>query len=100
MALPFRPLAAVALALAAALSCAQGRTITVTSPIAGDFLGKANTIAFSISGATFKVTVKVKATYLGDPTGKTTVEVQKDFTPDANNKINDSLPINFSEAAP
>ncbi len=72
-------------------------TITVSSPIKGDYLGKSNKVQFAIDAASFKVHVKAVATY-GNTSQKITVE--DDFTPNSNHQINDSLSLNFGETAP
>ncbi len=78
----------------ASVSQAQ-RTITVTSPKTGDFLGKTNQIKFSIENAKFQVKVKVKATDL--LTGQT-ITNEKNFTPSATGSVVDSVDLNFSES--
>ncbi|MBS1714517.1 MAG: hypothetical protein JST30_09300 [Armatimonadetes bacterium] len=80
---------------AASVAASAQRTITVTSPVKNDYLGKTNSLKFAITGAQFKVTLKVKATLEADPTQTFTVE--KDFTPAADNKITDSVALNFGD---
>ncbi|MBS1723050.1 MAG: hypothetical protein JSS66_08885 [Armatimonadetes bacterium] len=84
-------------ALLSALSF--GRDITVTSPVRGAYLGTSNKVNFSIVDATFDVTVNVVATFKNGQ-NNIKVTVSKVFTPDAANKINDSIDLNFSDTAP
>ncbi len=73
-------------------------TITVTSPNAGDFLGKNNTVKLTVQDAYHQVRVVVTATNVADPTVQITS--QQDFDPDADHKINGSMPLNFSDSTP
>lgn len=70
-------------------------TLVLKSPTEGAFLGLTNSIDFSVTGA--RVQVTVTATITG-PAG--TTKVSKEFTPDADGKINDSIALNFSEGTP
>lgn len=72
------------------------QTLTVTSPNNGDFLGLSNQLKFNVTGASTQV--NIKATITGP--GSTQFTSENDFTPDADGKINDQLPINFSQGAP
>jgi len=73
-------------------------TIRVTSPNAGDFLGKNNTVNITVTGAQRQVRVLVTATGVANPGDQITS--QKDFDPDADGKINGSLPLNFADSTP
>ncbi|MBS1718107.1 MAG: hypothetical protein JSS72_10305 [Armatimonadetes bacterium] len=74
-----------------------GGTITVTSPTANAYLGLNNTLSFTITGAHVEVTVTAVVT-AGNGGGSTTISDK--FTPDADGKINNSLPLNFSQSSP
>ena len=91
-----RTLATAALCLATAGAWAAN--ITVTSPNAGDFLGKTNSVKFTITGATKQITVKVVATFDSNPLQK--IQVEKDFSPDVNGKIDGTLSLNFASSTP
>jgi len=91
-----RTSAFAALVAFAAVSFGQARTIEVSSPVTGDFLGKSNTVSFNIKGAKFNVHLVVQAK--NNATGQT-VSNSKDFQPNGNNEINDSIPLNFSDSA-
>lgn len=80
--------------LGTAFSIAQ--TFTVTSPTAGSFIGLNNQIKFNINGATLEVRVDVVAT---GPGGVQFTNTGR-FTPDGENRINDQLPLNFSQGSP
>ncbi|HXH60221.1 MAG TPA: hypothetical protein VNI20_02560 [Fimbriimonadaceae bacterium] len=73
-------------------------TITVTSPVAGDFLGTSNSVKFNITGAVVQVTVNVVASLDSNPA--INVSVQQNFSPDVNGNINGSIPLNFSPSTP
>lgn len=70
-------------------------TLSVTSPTEGGFLGFSNSVKFLITNASEETTVRVTAT---GPAGPTVIE--KKFTPDSDNKINDSIALNFNESSP
>lgn len=91
-----RLLSVFVVTMVAMLSLGQ-RTINVSSPVKNDFLGKTNTVNFAITGAKFQVTVKIKATRIGS---NDVVTNEKKFTPDANDKVNDSVALNFSDGTP
>jgi len=92
-----RLIALGSLALCASLSIAQSRTISVSSPVNRDFLGKTNTVSFNITGARFQVKVQVVATNIAT---NQTVRSEKDFTPNSLFTITDTLPLNFDGSAP
>ena len=90
-------LVALLFAIICAVS-ATAQTLTVTSPLDNDYLGKNNSVSFNITGAVLQVTVKVVATLDSNPATK--IEVQDDFTPDDEGKINSSLALNFGDGTP
>ncbi|MBL8065815.1 MAG: hypothetical protein JNM34_08140 [Chthonomonadaceae bacterium] len=92
----YRVIAIAALVSTSALSFSQ-RTINVSSPVKNDFLGKTNPVNFAIEHARFQVTVKVKASRVGSTD---VVTSEKKFTPDTNDRINDNVPLNFSDGTP
>lgn len=77
-----------------AISIAQ--TFTVTSPTAGSFIGLNNQVKFNINGANLEVRVDIVAT---GPGGVQFTNTGR-FTPDAEHRINDQLPLNFSQGSP
>jgi len=81
--------------LCAVVAQAVGFTLSVTSPTEGGFLGFSNQVKFLITNASEETTVRVTAT---GPAGPTVIE--KKFTPDSDNKINDSIALNFNESSP
>jgi hypothetical protein len=81
--------------LVTALACATG-TLTVTSPTENAFLGGTNTLKFNVTGATFEVRVRVDITGPGGTSSLT----PDPFTPDADGKIQGSIPMNFSQSSP
>lgn len=83
-----------AVACAAVASLVSAGTITVTSPTSGEFLGKSNNVSFNIRNAVSKVTVRVTATQVADPT--ITVSTQREFTPNVDGEIGGSIPLNLS----
>ena len=85
-------------ALCAIATGAWAANITVTSPNAGDFLGRTNTVNFTITGATKQITVTVVATFDANPAQK--IQVEKDFNPDVNGKIAGTLALNFAASTP
>jgi hypothetical protein len=89
-----RLLVGAAIAMMAVVAQAQF-TLQVTSPIEGDFLGLTNSVTFLIQNATEQVTVRVTA---NGPAGPTVIE--KDFTPNQDNKIDGSIALNFNESSP
>ncbi|MBX3118882.1 MAG: hypothetical protein KF784_07430 [Fimbriimonadaceae bacterium] len=89
-----RTAAVCGLIIAALAGYAQ--TLTVTSPNNGDFLGLSNQLKFNVTGASTQV--NIKATITGP--GGVQFTSENDFTPDADGKINDQLPINFNQGAP
>lgn len=93
-----RAIVALSLILSTCIAMGQGRTITVSSPVGNDFLGKNNSVKFAITGASFEVLVRVRATFLADTTKSVTVE--KRFTPQSDGKINDSITLNFADSTP
>jgi Bacterial Ig-like domain (group 3) len=72
-----------------------GGTLTLKSPLEGNYLGLSNTIKFLVTGAT--VDVDVKATVTG-PAGVVTVD--KSFTPNSDGKVDDTLTLNFNNTTP
>jgi len=74
------------------------RSLTVTSPVNGDFLGKSNTVKFLIRGATSQVRVKVTTTSTADPNRIFTKT--QDFSPNNENQIDNSVALNFSDSTP
>jgi len=80
--------------LCAAISANAG-TLTLKSPTQGSFLGLSNTLKFLLTGSVVDVTVKAVLT---GPAG--TTEQEKTFTPNSENKVDDSLPLNFNESTP
>ena len=91
-----RTLATAALCVVSAGAWAAN--ITVTSPNAGDFLGKTNSVKFTITGATKQITVTVVATFDVNPSQK--IQVEQDFNPDVNGKIDGTLALNFASSTP
>lgn len=84
-------------ALLSAIGFSQGRTITVSSPITNDFLGRQNKVSFNITGAKFQVKVRVVAENIS--TGQKFAS-EKNFTPTAQNTITDTVDLNFDASAP
>lgn len=84
-------------ALCSVFQIAQARTITVTSPVTGDFLGKINKVNFNITGAEFQVKVRVVAE--NTTTGQK-FTAEKNFTPTTQGTITDSVDLNFDASAP
>lgn len=92
------------LGIAAGLSIAafaSALTFNVTSPTSGTptdptFLGSTNTISFSAEDVQFQITVDVTATDLDT---NTTITREQQFTP-SNNRIDSSIPLNFSQGTP
>lgn len=74
---------------------AYAGTITVTSPNNGDFLGRTNTLKFTIKQSVVKAKVTATVTFDADPTQKITVS--KDFDPNTNGEITGDLTLNFAE---
>lgn len=85
--------------MVASLGLAVNRTIRVSSPQSGAFLGKSNTFKFHIDNAEFEVNVKVVATF-GTGVNQKTISNDDDFTPSATNAIDGSVSLDFSEAVP
>lgn len=80
-----------------AITCSGfGQTLNVTSPTEGAFLGQSNQIKFTITGV--NVEVLVKARVEGPGGGVTNIE--GNFTPNADGKVDNNLGLNFSESAP
>lgn len=84
--------------LALVATTAWAAVITVTSPAAGDFLGKTNDVKFTITGSSSQVTVLVVATLDSNPSIK--VQVEKKFSPDVDGKIDGTIAFNFAESTP
>jgi hypothetical protein len=82
-----------ALSTLAALCPAQ--TLTVTSPVEGGFLGQSNELKFTVVDANVEVTVSVDVV---GPAGTSTISER--FTPNADNKIDGQIPLNFSPSSP
>jgi hypothetical protein len=74
---------------------ASAGNLTLKSPTEGNFLGLTNTIKFLVTGATVDVTVKAVVT---GPAGVITVE--KNFTPNSDFKVDDSLELRFNNTTP
>ena len=72
--------------------------ITITSPNNGDYLGQANKVKFTITGASVQVTVKVTATLDSNPAIKVTVE--DEFDPDVSGEIEGNIDLNFASSTP
>ena len=87
-----RTIALATLAWGAAL--AHAGTITVTSPTEGQFVGLTNSLSFIVRGARVKTNVQAVVT---GPNGSTTI--QRDYTPDVDGQIVNSLPLSFSEGS-
>lgn len=83
-----------AIALMAVAANAQF-TLQVTSPLEGAFLGFNNQVKFLVQNATEETTIRVTS---AGPGGSTVIE-QK-FTPNVDNKIDGSIPLNFNESSP
>ncbi len=94
----FRNRIALPLLLAAVAGFASAGTISLTDPTPDDFLGRSNTVKFLISGANAKVTVSVELRQVADPT--VVISTQREFTPDASNQIDGSIPLNLSQGLP
>ncbi|BBO24740.1 MAG: hypothetical protein QY327_03410 [Fimbriimonadaceae bacterium] len=84
---------AVALFLGTTLGYSQ--TLNVTSPTNGQFLGQTNQLKFTVTNINVEVTMRAEIT---GPGGTTVISER--FTPNADGKIDNNLPLNFSQAAP
>jgi hypothetical protein len=85
-------LLAVALGLVGA---SYGQVLTVTSPTEASYLGQTNQIKFTVTSVNVEVTIT--ATITG-PGGVITLSDR--FTPNADQKIDSQLQMNFSESTP
>lgn len=83
-----------AIALMAVAANAQF-TLQVTSPLEGAFLGFNNQVKFLVQNATEETTIKITS---AGPGGNTVIEQR--FTPNADNKIDGSIALNFNESSP
>lgn len=99
------PFARLVLTFIAFVCClvAQAQIFKVSSPTSGDFLGRNNSIRFTITGASFQA--RVVATYTstetdagGNPVARFQFETLGD--PNPGGEINGSINTNFSETAP
>lgn len=87
-------LVALSALLVAATSYSQ--VLTVTSPTNGSFLGLRNKVNFTITELNVQANVRAVAT---GPGGVTFSEDQ-DFTPNADQKVDGSLDLNFQQGSP
>lgn len=91
------------LAFACAIAAAANAfTFSVTSPTSGtipnpNFLGSTNTVKFNVTEALREMTIRVIAT---NTDTNTTVSREDRFSPNVDNKIDASLPLNFSQGTP
>ena len=88
--------AAIGLIGLAIASSGLGQTLTVTSPTEGAFLGQSNQIKFTATGVNVEVLIKAK---VEGPGGGIT-NIEGNFTPNADGKVDNNLALNFSESAP
>lgn len=72
--------------------------ITVTSPTAGDFLGKSNKLKFNITGSRAQARVTARVTSIADP--NFAIERFKRFDPNVDGEISGELDLNFNDTTP
>jgi hypothetical protein len=78
----------------------RAATISVSSPNEGDFLGSNNSVAFSITGSSKQVTVRVTATGIEAGTAGSVITNEQKFTPASDGRVSGSVSLNFSPAVP
>lgn len=87
--------------LVGALSCfSLAGTFTVTAPRTGDYLGRSNTLKFTVTGGVVQARVIARATKVPATFPPTTFSTQRDFTPNADGNIDGSLPLTFDRSTP
>lgn len=77
---------------------ASAGTITVTSPVSGDFLGRTNQLRFTITGSRAQARVDVAVTSLSDP--NFSINRFRRFDPDVDGQIEGSIDLNFNDTTP
>lgn len=82
----------------AMVSAAYAGTINVTAPLNGDFLGRSNTLKFTITGSNAQA--KVIATVSNVADSSITFRFQQNFTPDVDHQIQGNLSLNFNDTTP
>lgn len=73
-------------------------TITVTTPGAGDFLGRNNTVRFNVTGAVQQVLVVVTATNVANPNVQ--IRLESRINPGANGQGQGTVALNFNPNTP
>ncbi len=73
-------------------------TITVTEPVSGAFLGRTNSLKFNITGSNQQVEVIVQTVNVANPS--ITFTTRQLFTPDADGKVQGTIPLNFNSSTP
>ncbi len=73
-------------------------TLTISSPSSNDFLGRTGQLRFLLTEASASHRVQVVITNVANPLLSFTF--QDTFNPDADNKINGTLGLNFNQATP
>lgn len=73
-------------------------TLTIQSPASNDFLGRTSTLRFQITEATVQHRVRVRITNNANPL--ISFSFQEIFNPDADNRINGTINLNFNQTTP
>lgn len=88
----------LSLGLALIASSLMAATITVTEPVSGAFLGRTNSLKFNITGSNQQVEVLVQTVNVANPS--ITFTAREQFTPDADGKVQGTIPLNFNDSTP